>query len=162
MPPLPITTSRIRVWLFGYAAVSEDISKSSANISTNLQIDYSDPTGWANKKFYEIGGDDFVIVRVEEVTPFEIIVLEKRKKTTRTCNVVIPVDAKNEDALLEAKRIIDEDLGIQIIKEVRVISHNPWPPHKAHGFITPDEFYVFKDEHVGRQFHNSPGSNKWG
>lgn len=134
---------RSRVWIFGYTANREEIKN-----------DVVDPSDGKFKKFFEAGGDDYVIVRADMVDEFTV--------DTFKCNVVIPVDAENEDALQKAKTILNEKLGIETHVDVKVIDHAPWPPHRAHGYITGNENEKLPDGDPGRQAHKSPGSNKWG
>ena len=82
-------------------------------------------------------------------------------------NVIIPVDAENNEGLEEAVGVITEQLGVRNVSTVQVVEdgHIPWPPHAAHGYITEREVVALPIEQVpikaGRQ-HASPGTNKWG
>ncbi len=101
-----------------------------------------------------LGGDQFVIVRADIVDHNDY-------------NVIIPVDAEDDDGLEMAKSVIMELLGVEIVSTAQVVEegHVPWPPHEAHGFITEPEVVALPIEQLyieaGRQ-HASPGSNKWG
>ena len=105
-----------------------------------------------------LGGDQFVIVRADIVDHSDY-------------NVIIPVDAEDDDGLEEAVSVITDQLGVEIVSTARVDTrvedkgHIPWPPHEAHGFITQEEVDALPIEQLyieaGRQ-HASPGSNKWG
>ncbi len=134
---------RLRVWLFGFTDNMEDIMK-----------EIPDPSSGGSMKFFEFGGDEFVIVRADKVEPFYV--------GTKMCNIIIPVDAKDGPTLDTAKTFIENNLGIATVAVVKVESHNPWAPHRAHGYITQKEYDDLNDDNVGRQFHKSPGSNKWG
>jgi hypothetical protein len=102
----------------------------------------------------ELGDDRFVIVRADIVDHSDY-------------NVIIPVDAENNEGLEEAVSVITEQLGVRNVSTVQVVEdgHIPWPPHAAHGYITKREVVALPIEQVpikaGRQ-HASPGSNKWG
>jgi hypothetical protein len=66
----------------------------------------------------------------------------------------------------EADRIhhrILELTGARKTAMLPVVPHNPFPPHDAQGYITPDEIAAGheKDLLPGRQ-HSSPGANAWG
>ena len=82
-------------------------------------------------------------------------------------NVIIPVDAEDDDGLEEAVSVITGQLGVENLSVVRVVEdgHIPWPPHAAHGYITEREAELLPIERIpikpGRQ-HASPGTNKWG
>ena len=101
-----------------------------------------------------LGGDQFVIVRADIVKHDDY-------------NVIIPVDAEDEEGLRAAKSVITGQLGVEIVSTVKVVEdgHIPWPPHAAHGYITEREVVALSIEQVpikaGRQ-HASPGTNKWG
>jgi hypothetical protein len=101
-----------------------------------------------------LGGDQFVIVRADIVDHNDY-------------NVIIPVDAEDDDGLEMAVGVITGQLGVKNLSVVRVKkdSHIPWPPHAAHGFITELEVEALPIEQIpikaGRQ-HASPGTNKWG
>ena len=147
MPPTPVSTDRIRAWIFAVVA------DPNAFQMTLLQ-DLPYPSKWVGKKFYEIGGDDFVIVRADEVETLTV--------GDQNYNFVFPVDASDDVAFAQAVKIITDELNIKYTMVVKVIEHNPWPPHRAHGFITETEFGYLPDDKIGRQSHKSPGSNKWG
>ena len=102
-----------------------------------------------------LGGDQFVIVRADIVDHSDY-------------NVIIPVDAEDDDGLEEAISVITDQLGVEIVSTAQVVKegHVPWPPHEAHGFITEEEVEALPIEdgiriRAGRQ-HASPGTNKWG
>jgi len=96
------------------------------------------------------GGDRFVVVRANIVTgaPY---------------NIVVPVDAESHAVLQEVAAMIQGVSGVKETQVVAVVKHFPWPPHDAHGFITPDEQEAGRDPEadVGR-FPQSPGFNAWG
>jgi hypothetical protein len=102
----------------------------------------------------ELGGDQYVVVRADIVDHDDY-------------NVIIPVDAEDDEGLREAVGVITGKLGVEIVLTAQVLEegHIPWPPHAAHGFITEREVKALPIEQVpikpGRQ-HASPGTNKWG
>ena len=137
MKPQSETQPRKRIWILGYCNNFE---------SLNQDID--------GKKFYEQGGDEYVIVRADKVRTFIL--------NGSNCNVVLPVDAQDESGLTKARNLI-ERMEIDILQELEVLDNNPWPAHRAHGYITNAEWEALKDEKSpGRQKAASPGSNKWG
>ena len=146
MAGLPSPLDRMRVWIFANFRKDSDFTVS-------ILRDYPNASIWTTKKFFEMGGDDYVIVRADKVQPISV--------GGKECHFVIPVDAEGEDGLVAARNAIAE-LGFVDLTEVRVVSHNPWPPHQSHGFITQNEINHVPDDKVGRQSHRSPGSNKWG
>ena len=129
--------NRVRAWVFGRVE-STDILK---RLYKENQIN-------------GLGDDRFVIVRADVVEHSDY-------------NLIIPVDAENDDGLEEAVSVITEQLGVENLSVVRVVKdgHIPWPPHAAHGFITEREADALPIEQIpikpGRQ-HASPGTNKWG
>lgn len=115
-----------------------------------LQVDSPDKTA---EKLYEAvrdeGDDDYVIIRAD-VVDF-------------VYNLIIPVDAANEDQLKEAHKRIVAVTGAKQSVTLPVLQTFPRVPHDAHGFITPEEA-EHGHEHIpkaGRQ-HWSPGQNAWG
>jgi hypothetical protein len=129
--------NRVRTWVFGR------VEKPLA-----LRDRYDE------NRINGLGGDQFVIVRADIVDHSDY-------------NVIIPVDAEDDDGLEEAVSVITEQLGVENLSIVKVVEggHIPWPPHEAHGFITEREVEALPIEQIhiqaGRQ-HASPGTNKWG
>ena len=78
-------------------------------------------------------------------------------------NVVVPVDAESEEALQEVSEMIKDHPGVRETLIVRVEKHIPYPPHKAHGYITQQEADLagIEEARRGRQ-GASPGYNGWG
>lgn len=84
-------------------------------------------------------------------------------------NIVVPVDleileGKTEDEVLRHK--VGEIKGLQNVKAavaLKVLVHDPKPPHEASGFITPGEAAkpLTRFARPGRQ-DGSPGFNPWG
>ena len=98
-----------------------------------------------------VGGDDYVVVRADVV-----------EVTEGGFNIVVPVDAANEEQLLIAVEKIKAIPGVENAIIARVTQHIPIPPHLAHGFITEQEA---RDGKVSPEFGrlgNSPGGNAWG
>jgi len=100
------------------------------------------------------GGDEFVVVRADIVAgPSEF-----------AYNVIIPVDAENEDVL---RGVVDRIREVSRVNPVIVTvdQHVPYPPHNAHGYITEYEAGGGKEEEppipAGRQ-GASPGFNAFG
>lgn len=95
--------------------------------------------------------DDLVVIRadvVAEALPY---------------NIVVPVDAESETVL---DRLLNDIRGLTNVSEavaLKVLEHDPKPPHEASGFITPDEARrpVTTRARPGRQ-DASPGFNPWG
>ena len=96
------------------------------------------------------GGDSFVVVRANVVAGASF-------------NIVVPVDAESHGVLDEVAAMIRDTSGVRETQVVAVTRHFPWPPHDAHGFITPAEQEAGLDPEadVGR-FPQSPGFNAWG
>jgi hypothetical protein len=98
------------------------------------------------------GGDSFVVVRanVVEHSPY---------------NIIVPVDAESRGVLNEVEAMIRDSSGVRGTQVLAVAPGGqvPWPPHDAHGFITPEEQEagLDPDADVGR-FPQSPGFNAWG
>ena len=135
--------ARTRVWVFG-----------NVDSKVNLRKLYI-----ANK-MDEIGDKKYVVIRADIVGDFKVDGI--------VSNVIIPVDAIDDQGLKNAKKMIKQDLKVKIIKTLKVESHIPDPPHISHGYVTKGE--IKKEEKItkkpsiekpGRQ-HASPGSNKWG
>jgi hypothetical protein len=98
------------------------------------------------------GGDSFVVVRAD-VVDYDY-------------NMVIPVDAQSKEMVHKVVGIIKDHPGVRDTVVVWVQSHVPYPPHDAHGYITPEEAEASKSEpkepiEPGRQ-GASPGYNGWG
>jgi hypothetical protein len=103
------------------------------------------------KKYGFEGGDDYVIVRADRVDH-------------PAFNMVIPVDAADDDQLALVKETI-EAFGVTIVEELKVTLHTPYPPHEANGYIHPEELPVGEDRDEflhARRLGNSPGFNAWG
>jgi DNA-binding Lrp family transcriptional regulator len=99
------------------------------------------------------GGDEYVLVRADLVKHAHY-------------NVIVPVDAKNPEALRMVVKQIAERVETKSISIAEVLGHNPKPAHDAHGFITAEEKAAGRDPEdpcveVGR-FPKSPGFNAWG
>ncbi len=101
------------------------------------------------------GGDDFVVVRADVVDSPH--------------NIMIPVDAANDEALHGA---LDRIESLRILREINILKvekHIPHPPHIANGYITHGELAAQQEQGVdigeyikaGRQ-GASPGHNAWG
>ncbi|MFN2158353.1 MAG: hypothetical protein ACK2U3_17720 [Anaerolineales bacterium] len=135
---------RTRVWVFGYASQTGDLEEN-----------------YRKNEIAELGEDSYVVIRADIVEDFKV--------DGQICNIVVPVDAKDQSGLESAQDLISGTLGVSIIKTVQVIGHIPDPPHISHGFITQNEIDKELEitgeersiESAGRQ-HASPGSNKWG
>lgn len=100
--------------------------------------------------FFEAGGEDeFVIVRADVVVG--------------GFDLVVPIDAKDRGAFRKARALIEEKLDPTEIGILMVKRHKPMPPHKADGYIDPEEAedYPTHRLQVGRQ-RSSPGANPWG
>jgi len=98
------------------------------------------------------GGDEFVVVRADIVAgPSEF-----------AYNIIVPVDAKSEDALRDVVDRIREVSRVNPVI-VTVDQHVPYPPHDAHGYISTNEVEVGREpvEKPGRQ-GASPGFNAFG
>jgi hypothetical protein len=83
------------------------------------------------------------------------------------CNVVVPVDAENEDALARAVDDLRQaaEGRLQIVATLRVQRHYPDAPHQAHSFVTQAEYSLWNDKSLNpgvRNFPASPGANPWG
>ncbi len=135
----PLEITRKRAWLL--LSVEEDVlAKADLN------------------SLFLAGGDDYTVIRVDEVR-FE-------DGGEPGWNVVIPVDAKDDDAFGAAKERVEAlfDTSAKIAAVVKEGGHHPWPPHNAHGYITEEEFLRGSQESDfwhGLQ-GNSPGRNPWG
>ena len=135
--------ARIRVWVFGQVDSKENLRRL-----------------YLANKMDEKGDKKYVVIRADIVGDFKV--------DGKVSNVIIPVDAIDDQGLKNAKKMIKQDLKVKIIKTLTVESHIPDPPHIAHGYVTKGE--IKKEEKItkkpsiekpGRQ-HASPGSNKWG
>jgi division protein CdvB (Snf7/Vps24/ESCRT-III family) len=129
--------NRLRVWAFGY----------TSDVDTFKQM-------FMDEEIYTKGGDQYVIVRADEVEEFT--------ENSAAINIIIPMDVADEDGLDAVKSVIEE-LGVEIKATVKSLTKIPDPPHMSHGYITPREFDILPEagEEPGRQ-GASPGSNKWG
>ena len=129
--------NRMRAWVFGRVESTDMLKRL-----------------YKENQINGLGDDRFVIVRADIVKHSDY-------------NLIIPVDAENDDGLEEAVSVIREQLGVEIVETVQVVEkgHIPWPPHEAHGYITVQEAKLLPIEQIpikpGRQ-HASPGTNKWG
>lgn len=131
---------RVRAWIF---VETEDALKTSKAIS----------------EYFTAGGDDYVIVRADVVTP---------DQSDGDKLVVVPVDTAHDDALAEVLGLIMDAAGKESRTTVyRVMNredHNPWPPHGAHCFVTEDELRALPAQEfspAGRH-PKSPGRNAFG
>jgi hypothetical protein len=80
-------------------------------------------------------------------------------------NLMIAVDAENEDYLQEVLGLLTQAVGSEPQDVRRVIEHHPSVPHAAHSFITPSELdglYAPEFDPPGRHMPKSPGANPWG
>jgi hypothetical protein len=94
------------------------------------------------------GGDSFVVVRADVVD--------------YSYNIVIPVDAESQDRLYQVHDMIRGHPGVRETVILEVKMHVPYPPHDAHGYITPQEAEAGKEPiEAGRQ-GASPGANPHG
>jgi hypothetical protein len=104
------------------------------------------------EKFFPQGEDQFVVVRadlVDEARGFPF-------------NMVVPVDAENDDVLREVVVRIVRSSGATEHVVANVKAHVPFPPHDAQGYITVQEAGLGKERiEPGRQ-GASPGRNPWG
>ncbi|MFC2031007.1 hypothetical protein ACFLWA_09795 [Chloroflexota bacterium] len=125
---------RVRAWIFVQAAPAEEVA----------QVLY--------ERLGHEGGDSFVIVRANVVdhSPY---------------NVIVPVDAESRGVLEEVRAMIEDLPGVGGTQIIAVVPDGqvPWPPHNAHGYITPREHEAGDDPKadIGR-FPQSPGFNAWG
>lgn len=111
-------------------------------------------TALYSKLGYE-GGDEWVVVRADFVEGAH--------------DIVIPVDAASEDALMAAVERIESLNLLEEITMLRVRVSVPFPPHVANGYVTHGELAeqhakgIDIGEYIraGRQGH-SPGFNAWG
>jgi hypothetical protein len=97
------------------------------------------------------GGDEYVVVRADVVDYHY--------------NVVVPVDAANEDLLSMAVDKIQEIEGVGETVVIRVTQHNPRTPNRAHGYISEEEAEEYPPEEGGfppGRLSRSPGANAWG
>ena len=77
-------------------------------------------------------------------------------------NILVPVDAESPDALEQVYGMIQDLAGAQETAILPVVGCIPYPPHVAHGFVTPGEGEAGGiDTEIGRLGH-SPGHNAWG
>lgn len=97
------------------------------------------------------GGNDYVIVRADVVDGNE------------QYNLVVPVDAANEDHFKVAIDRLTTVVGEQRIV-LRVGEHFPTPPHRSATFVTEKELAeCFLPEYFPSGRHpQSPGANPWG
>jgi hypothetical protein len=95
------------------------------------------------------GDDSYVVIRAD-VVDYEH-------------NIVVPVDAENDDVLETVYGTIKEITGASRAVLVRVVEHIPFPPHDAQGYITQEEADAGEAPGIepGRQSY-SPGENAWG
>jgi hypothetical protein len=113
------------------------------------------------QRIYEMlryeGGDEFVVVRADVVD--------------YSHNIVVPVDAESEKALMGVVDVIKGVEGVekQTATVVPVKMHVPYPPHIANGYIHAAELEAQLAQDIeieeglkpGRQAA-SPGHNAWG
>jgi hypothetical protein len=100
--------------------------------------------------FFEAGGkEEFVIVRTD------VVIGE--------FDLVVPIDARDAGAFREARALIEKNFDPTELVILKVKKHKPAPPHKADGYIDPEEAEVYPTHRlqVGRQ-RSSPGANPWG
>jgi hypothetical protein len=108
---------------------------------------------------FEAGGDEWVVVRADIVTRFE------GKSDDDSYNLVIPIDAKDDETLeWVVKKILElteEPAGVERITVLLVDEHYPPLAVEAHCYITEQET---DDEHYPERgrYPRSPGENPWG
>lgn len=110
----------------------------------------TEATAKALSDYFEDGGDDFVVVRADVVDG--------------DLDLIVPVDAANEDILKEVAERIRAANGVTEISVSTVRMHYPNPPHSASTFITAEElelYYLREFDPPGRH-PQSPGANAWG
>ena len=146
---------RIRAWF--YLQV-EDEGKAKS-IATDIYNQFKDePVGDL---------DRYVVIRASVIRASENSGLERFK-------IVVPVDAivleeeSKEFVLDEVEGYFKAIKGVTDVARAVVEKHVPEPPHFTQSYITNTEFQQgqgigIKDvTHAGRQYPQSPGSNKWG
>ena len=110
------------------------------------------------RRLYELdsaGGDEYVVVRADVVD--------------YSHNIVLPVDAESDDALMIVVAKIEDIQGVETTTVLRVTEHVPYPPHVANGWIDESELAAQEEQEIrieaalkpGRQ-GESPGLNAWG
>jgi len=101
------------------------------------------------EQFGLAGGDDFVVVRADIVD--------------HDYNIVVPVDAANDEVLSDVVCQIYKVTGGTELLVLKVQQHIPLIPHIADGYVSTEEYEAEPDESVkiGRQ-RTSPGANAWG
>jgi hypothetical protein len=97
------------------------------------------------------GGDDWVVIRAD-VVDYHF-------------NIVVPVDAANEEKLCVAVCKIRKIKGVGATLVIPVAEHNPRTPNRAHGYISEKEAEEYPPEEGGfpaGRLSRSPGANAWG
>ena len=129
-----MNTERMRAWLLVYAD------------------DWQQAVGKISELFTE-GGWDWVVVRADHVEPSDGF----------PYNLVIPIDAQDEQVLREVVGKIIELSGTKHHAVAAVKAHAPYPPQEAHCFLTDQEAEGDPDwPNGGGRYPQSPGRNPWG
>jgi len=121
---------RVRAWVLVRAAPVQGVSAKLRNLD--------------KKK------DDLVVIRADVVA----------EPSDFPYNIVVPVDAES-DAVLQT--VVNNIRGLQNVSDavaLKVLAHDPTPPHKASGFIHPREAPDEPEKHFRQD--KSPGFNPWG
>ncbi|MFN2159281.1 MAG: hypothetical protein ACK2TW_04950 [Anaerolineales bacterium] len=146
----PAANPRKRAWFFLQIAEGH----SPHEIASNLYEQYKDqPEGDL---------DRYVVIRACLISGFERF------------RIVVPVDAivlpdKPEEFVLDEVEALFKDIeGVNCIFRIVVEEQIPEIPHFTQAYITEAEFEAGREldiidvAHSGRQYPQSPGSNKWG
>ena len=146
---------RIRAWFY----IQVDDVKNAKSIAKYIYEKY--------KNEIEDDLDRYVVIRADVIRASENSGLERFK-------IVVPVDAivleeeSKEFVLDEVEGYFKAIKGVTDVARAVVEKHVPEPPHFTQSYITNTEFQQgqgigIKDvTHAGRQYPQSPGSNKWG
>ncbi|MEE9230370.1 MAG: hypothetical protein V3U86_06660 [Acidobacteriota bacterium] len=129
---------RIRAWVLGKSEEAEETARAIGQL-----------IGDEMKKAPANRREGLIIVRADVVQG--------------DYDIVVPVDAANEESLATAlEMIVGAGLGDPVT--LRVQTHNPEPPHAASTFVTAAELQA----HPAQEFTpagrhpKSPGRNAWG
>lgn len=128
-----MNTERVRVWVLLKA--DGDPEAAAARIWDTLKDDSC--TNW-------------LVVRADVVTGHD------------GYNIVVPVDAKDDDQLAKAIEAIERVGGVAAVQQLKVVCHHPTPPHKALSFITVAEAAGDPRIETGLRIPKSPAENAWG
>lgn len=164
---------RVRGWIIIRLDPKVDVGRKLRRFSTALEADLGKTLkprsrGLLQKypprghTLFELGDDDFVIVRADLVWDQSHASVTKGK--IGASHVIVPIDAISETKFNEAKELVEDLIGGTTEHVWRVDETFPYPPQRANSYVPSAEHRACPLEELsppGRH-PKSPGANPWG